>query len=430
MRDSAAGFPNLRPLFAPCRHRPHSDRRRLPARRSVAVVLATGMVLGGAIRTVAQPYTPVSDDEVIERLPPGLRGADFRRQREALAADPDNLRDSLAMAESYLETAQTEADPRFLGYAQAMLAPWWDQASPPVAVLVCRARVRTLTAEFDRALLDLEEALAREPGHLAALRLRFDVELARGDFDAARGTLEIAGPTVTPLVRAVMAARWERMKGPAGPVHQALEMALAAAGDVDVRERHAALALLADLDRQLGRAAEARQRFAALRRLGHREVAQLAAEADVLLDQGDPGGVLTLLQAEPPHDLLELRIAEALARLPSPDPAQVERREVLTRQLAARSDARRRRGEATGLAEEIRVRLRLTGEFDRARTRAGELWAIRRELEDVRWILEAAAAAGDERLARPVIAWLEARRIEDARLEPARQALADRNTPP
>ena len=49
--------------------------------------------------------------------------------------DPENLRDSLAMARVYLDIARFEGDARYLGHAQSILGPWWDRPNPPPSVL-------------------------------------------------------------------------------------------------------------------------------------------------------------------------------------------------------------------------------------------------------------------------------------------------------
>ena len=70
---------------------------------------------------------------------------------------------------AYVALGRSEGDPRYDGYAQAALAPWWDLAEPPVPVLILRATLEQRRHDFDAALADLERVLARQPRHPQAL---------------------------------------------------------------------------------------------------------------------------------------------------------------------------------------------------------------------------------------------------------------------
>lgn len=81
--------------------------------------------VGGAFggHAVAAPYTPESDDQILQRLPTpeALEGADALQQR--LANAPRDLDTAERLARLYIQAAQREGDPRYLGYASATLAP-------------------------------------------------------------------------------------------------------------------------------------------------------------------------------------------------------------------------------------------------------------------------------------------------------------------
>ena len=146
-------------------------------------------LLAGAGWVGAAPFVPSSDDEVLERLPfapadPALRS--LRAQRAALAREPGNLALALQVARRYSELGRVTGDPRYSGYAQAALAPWWDQAEPPRDVLLLRATLRQRVHEFDAALSDLDALLKVDPRHGQARLTRATVLQVRGEFDAAR----------------------------------------------------------------------------------------------------------------------------------------------------------------------------------------------------------------------------------------------------
>src|SRR6185437_7036119 len=91
-----------------------------------------------------------------------------RARRVDLARDPRNLALALDAARADVARGRAAGDPRYLGYAQAALAPWWDAPAPPVAVLVLRATIRQSLHDFDAALDDLRDAVTRDPGNVQA----------------------------------------------------------------------------------------------------------------------------------------------------------------------------------------------------------------------------------------------------------------------
>src|SRR3989338_6929883 len=111
-------------------------------RRLLIPILVFGCAVGVA---QAAPYTPQSDDEVLERLPfkaSAAEGRELRQLRRALAEQPQNLERALALARRYFDLAGAEGDPRYVGYAEAAIRPWSQGAEPPAQILVMRALLR------------------------------------------------------------------------------------------------------------------------------------------------------------------------------------------------------------------------------------------------------------------------------------------------
>jgi hypothetical protein len=107
----------------------------------LCMVLAVGVVL----RAQAAPFVPESDSQVLERLPftvsdPVIR--ELRALQGRLKDEPNNLPLALRLARGYLELGRVTGDPRYAGYAQAALIPWWDLKQPPEEILVLRATLR------------------------------------------------------------------------------------------------------------------------------------------------------------------------------------------------------------------------------------------------------------------------------------------------
>jgi tetratricopeptide (TPR) repeat protein len=135
----------------------------------------------------AAPFIPETDDQVLERLP--LSGnpvaSELRRMRKQLQEALDNLALALQLANRYLVLAREESDPRYLGYVQAALLPWWDLKTPPPEVLMFRATVRQNRHEFVAALRDLARVIERQPRNAQAWLTAAVIHQVRGDYGAA-----------------------------------------------------------------------------------------------------------------------------------------------------------------------------------------------------------------------------------------------------
>ncbi|MFT3954494.1 MAG: hypothetical protein QM722_08925 [Piscinibacter sp.] len=360
----------------------------------------------------AAPFLPSSDQQVLERLP--ARAADPRQRelralREQWRAAPDDPAIAVRLARRYVEEAGTEGDPRYVGYAQAALAPWWTQADPPIDVRVQRAVLRQYGHEFDAALADLGAALALDPEHAEARSWQVAVQLVRADYPAARQACEQLAALAEPLVGAGCHAQVDALTGRAGQAAESLRKALRGAS-AEPALRLWALTRLAEIEVQRGRHAEAEVTFREALALGLPDVYLESAYADFLLDRGRAAEVVERLQGRERSDLLLLRLA--IAGKASNAPKADEWR----RALAARFDAARLRGDALHQKEESRFALSVLGDTRRALELARSNYALQREPADARVLLEAAVAARDAAAAEPVQRWLATNQVENVTL--------------
>src|SRR5205809_658208 len=119
----------------------------------------------------AAPYVPKDDTTVLERLPvrPGDPVArELRQLRAELTANPRKRETAVRLAERYFALATSEGDPRYVGYAQAALKPWWDLPAPPLDVLVMRAILKQYSHDFSGAMRDLDTATLEDPKNARA----------------------------------------------------------------------------------------------------------------------------------------------------------------------------------------------------------------------------------------------------------------------
>ncbi|THC45707.1 tetratricopeptide repeat protein [Massilia sp. Mn16-1_5] len=363
----------------------------------------------------AAPHIPASGAEVLERLPGGLDPA--RRQlqglRTALAADPHKLGLATTLAQRYIEQSRRDGDPRYLGYAQAALAPWWNQAQPPSSVLVLRATLRQSTHQFGPALADLDTVLKRDSGNAQAWLTRATVQLITGDFAGARTSCMRLYSRAPELVVQACLANVGSVSGQAGASYERLRQTYVARADSPAALRAWVATLLGEMAARLGRldAAEAHYREALA--LDPQDSYLLGAYADFLLERGRSPEVIALLKDKTQADALLLRYAIALKTAGRPDAARA------TAELAARFDAAMRRRDSVHQREQARFELDLRGDAAAAVRLAKLNWAVQKEPADLRILAQAALASGDGEARALVRAWIKNSRIEDASLAAA-----------
>ena len=367
----------------------------------------------------AAPFTPASDEQVLERLPGRAadpRARELRELRQQLSRRPDDVELAVRLARRYFDAVAAEGDPRYIGHAQAALAPWWALPAPPADVRVMRAKLRQFDHEFDAARADLAAVVAADPGHADAWAWLAAIAMVQARYaDARQACLQLA-PLTTPLTGTACAAAVDAVTGRAGAAVQALDAALAASPQAGSDERLWALTRLAETLDRLGRHAEAEAAYRRALALGITDGYLLAAYADFLLDRSRPKEVIDLLTGKQRSDLLLLRLALAAKA------SNAAAGGGWAAELSARFDAARQRGDTSHQKEEARFSLAVVGEPARALPLAEANFAVQREPADARVLLEAALAAGQPAAAAPVLKWMADSGIESQALK----SLADR----
>ena len=368
------------------------------------------LVLSGLVMSVhAAPRKPAADTEVLERLP--LRAGDAGARelvalRSAMTAVPTEPAPAARLAQRYFDLAMARGDPRYVGYAEAVVARFGEPL--PASLRFMRGLLRQYRHDFDGALADFAAAVALDPDLAAAHAWRGAIYLVQADYVAARNECDALrrlgrGTLVGACIGLVQAYGGQLEAG-----YRSLQQALAATGDAD--NRLWLLTRLGEVAAWRGESALAERRYREALSIGRDDGYLLAAWSDFLLDAGRPAEVVKQLAGWETSDTLLLRLAEAEAALKSPAAAR------LVRTLDERFAGARLRGDTTHRAEEARYQLRLRGDAAQALRLAAENYRVQREPRDARILLEAAIAAGDPAAAQVVRDWLASSGFEDARL--------------
>lgn len=384
-------------------------------------LVLVGLILFNYLHAVgAAPYVPDNDARVLERLPfkPNDPVAcEMAQMRSELQRNPKNMEIAVRLARRYYGLVGEEGDPRYLGYAQAALAPWWDMPTPPVEVQVMRASLAQFRHDFAGAVADLSQVIERDPRHSQARALRATIHIVQARYAQARTDCLALRGIASDLIAQGCEATVEGLTGKAAVAYPALSEAFAAHPSASSGEKLWILLRLAEMAQRLGRAESAEAHYRQALELGVNDTFLLAGYADFLLEQKRPAEVIGLLKDKTRSDTLLLRLvlAERAMNLPA-----AKEREAT---LAARYAAAQMRGDTVHQQEEARFALEVKNDPQRALTLAQENWKVQLEPRDARIFLEAAIAAKDASAAQPVLKWLAESRNEDRYLNDLGQRL-------
>lgn len=384
-----------------------ADRLTFCARNGFLAVFLTLPALVSAVD--AAPRKPAADTDVVERLP--LRAGDagareLAAMRAAMVLAGSDPAPAAELAQRYFDLALARGDPRYVGYAEAVVTRFPDPL--PASLRLIRGLLRQYRHDFDGALADFAAALALHPDLADAHAWRGAIYLVQANYAAAQQECDALAQLGRHTLVGACLGLVQAYGGQLEAAYRTLLQALA--NTRDPGNRLWLLTRLGEVAAWSGRPDQAERHYRDALAIGRDDVYLLAAWGDFLLDRGRPAEVLKQLAGWEASDSLLLRLAEAETALKLPGAAR------LARMLEDRFAAARLRGDATHRAEEARYRLRLRGDATDALRLARENYQVQREPRDAGVLLEAAIAAGDPAAAQVVRDWLAGSGFEDAHL--------------
>jgi len=387
---------------------------------TVTEALRVLALAGVAFGVHAAPYVPKDDSVVLERLP--VRPSDpvareLRKLRSELAANPRRRDTAIRLAERYFALANAEGDPRYVGYAQAALKPWWDMAAPPLDALVMRAILKQYSHDFNGAMQDLRAATHADPGNARAWSWRAAIDMVQANYEQARKDCLALQDIASDLYAVGCLAHLDATTGKAAAAYRSLSEAFARSGDDSPEMKVWVLTRLAEMSLHIGNVKQAEEHFRAAHAEPIDDQFLLGAYSDFLLDQGRPDEVISLLVDWFKSDILLLRLAIAEKALNAPKANEhIEA-------LRSRFEAAALRGDRLHQQEEARFNLTLVGNKKKALALAQENWKLQREPRDARILLEAALAMKSPDAAKDALEWLDRTGHEDPGLRATAQKL-------
>jgi tetratricopeptide (TPR) repeat protein len=371
----------------------------------------------------SEPYLPTSDDEVLETLPRDLLSSqdDLASLRRRLADNPQDAGLAQQVASRYLQIGKSSSDPRYYGYAQAALQPWWDATDAPPEILRVRSKLKERDHRYDEALADLQLLLDDQPRDLQAWMEVANIYGVQGKYAEAQNACdrlsELAGSAPAILCSAPLLA----LTGRAEEAYSSLAGVLSTVKQQWPAAEQWVITMQAEISRALGHDNRAEQHFRDALANDPGDYYLLRSYADFLLDHDRDKEVVSLLREHVSDTGVLLRAALAAARTGERGLASQWKA-----QLQSRFDENRLRGNPPHGQFEARFHLDLCNDPRRALEIAQANWHLQKQPLDSRVLLEAAIAAKDQAAARPVLEFLKKHGTQDVVLEQLTRQLEPR----
>ncbi len=378
--------------------RPRSVRGRL---------LWTALILlAPVVRAWSAPYIPGSDAQVLAELPAGARHASLAT-REITRTRLDI---ALPLAQFYIARARASGDLRFLGYAEAILAPWLHRADVPTQVMVLHATILQSRHLFNASLTELDGALAKTPNDAQAWLTRATVLRVLGRYGEAAASCGHLAAAADPAITTLCV---QGLQGLTGQLHSAYaDIAALPPQALPPEARAWRYSELGEMAERLGDDTAAEHWLRDGLAVAPDDFYMRAAWADLLLRQGRAAETVQLLAGYESMEPMLLRLAIAHRMLHDTTSATT------AALLASAFSVEQQRGDAVHRREQARFLLDVSWQPTAALTAAQQNWQVQREPEDVLMLLRAAQAAHAPQAAEPARAFLRQNHLQDARLIP------------
>ena len=345
------------------------------------------------------PYVPARDDIVLQTVAsisdPRIRA--FASLRTALDKSPRDVAPAVKLSEAYLDYGRDTGDARYLGRAEAVIAPWLAKSPAPVPALLVHATILQSRHFFDESREQLLGILKRDPENAQAWLTLAAVAQVQGDMRSARRACAHLLGSSDPLIPAGCLSALNAVTGNADNAQKLLGSLVTQAKAEPVAVQSWIQGILADAAKYSGDAAAADTHYRQALQLTPEDNFLLADYGDFLIDQKRPQEAFELLKNESQSDTSFLRQVYAEAALGLPQAATD------TKQMAARFTDLEVRGTRTYQREQAGFELYLQHDAPRALALAQQNWAVQHAPEDMRILLEAALAAGRPEAAQPVL---------------------------
>lgn len=380
---------------------------------NIKYILLAGLFILCLQSIHAKPYIPSDDNQILERLPSGSKSLNsivLRKLLTELRSNPKDIKGTINFAKNCIELTRSESDPRYLGYAEAVLKPMLKKNNPEILVLY--ATIKQSNHSFNEALSILDDVLKIDSANEQAWLTKAQILITLGKYSEAKQSCVHLLTKSNQLASIACISSAASLNGSSDKSYKLLEQITDTLKNTPIsnNEKLWAHVLLAEIAARKGNKINAEKHYKDALSLNPSDNYLLTSYSDFLLDENKPGEVINLLKDKTKSDSLFLRLIIAEKKMNGPN------FESHTNELKTRFLENNKRGENIHEREEAIFNLDILNNPAVALELARKNWEKQKEPIDARIFLKSAIAANKKNTAKPVIEFINQTMIEDIHL--------------
>ncbi len=269
------------------------------------IYLITTLVFASSLGVAApQDFAPTNDSMVVEVLPGRVKPVAITTLTTPEAAAQS--------AKQLITLARTNADPRYLGRAQAALAPWWGKSDAPPTLAILQATIEQSRHEFSAARTTLQAALKRDPSQAQGWLTLATLERVAAQYGAADAACTRVASSGAALYAAACQLETASLQGSFALARTGFSQLQKQTSDASTKAW--LLSLLAESEERAGLDAAAQKAYQTSLLLADDGYTALAL-ADLLLRTAQPDAALKVLAKQTSSDSVMVRRTYAYKQL-------------------------------------------------------------------------------------------------------------------
>ena len=370
----------------------------LMCRPAVIVGVLLAVAVATKVAAASERFVPTRPDFVVANVRQAIPDETLAKLLERQHAEPSSEAAALELASAFIDRARRLREPRFMGRAEALLAPLASRAHADAAARRLYADTLQYRHDFAHAIRILDELIREQPRDADSRLRRASLHLTRGDFANARSDCARVASLDGAAAAAGFACLSEVLAG-TGQLASAsamLEVMGKSQGALPDDARAYLLSAHAALEDRAGRHERAVEIYGEALSRAPEDDSIRGAMADVLAQQGDFARARSIVAVENPS--LTLLVREAAW-------SSGDRREALVRRAHEWLELESARGDAGHLREAAMLAL-ASGDAAAALAAARRNFELQRELADVRVLASASVLAQDDEAQRALRVWI------------------------
>jgi Tfp pilus assembly protein PilF len=393
-------------------------------RFALVKIIFINLLIGISGKVSSTPYTPNNPLEILEHLPFKANdplNQEIKKIRADLLNNPKDPHLAGLLARKYFHLANSEGDPRYIGYALSVIKPWIAIENPPIDIVLVRGLLSQFSHEFGSAIADFKHVLSKDPKNGEAISWLVNLNIVQGYYSEAQRINQFFLNASLIDNKVVYDAVIESILGQTNKSYVKLLKLVRQAPQTSLAFKEWGLIRLAEMAIRLNDLQLAEKHFLEALTIDPQDAYGQAAYADFLLDQQRYREVIERLKNKQASDILLLRLAQA---------AYISNSSEVKKFISALEDrfnAANLRGDRLHLMEESRFELKIKNNPAKALELAALNWQTQREPKDARCFLEAALAAKNPKDAQAVLQWMRETNYEDPVLRSLEKSI--RNLP-